>query len=619
MTAPLPEQARQARDRLTALLAAHDPDEATRVADVMARQRDQPAVVVVGETKRGKSSLVNALLATPGLSPVDADVCTSTYLVFTHAQQWSARACYPGSLAPVSFDPAELARWVAVGGELPDGRLPPQYVEVAGPVPLLDRVTLVDTPGVGGLDSMHGAAARQAARSATAVLFVVDASAPFTAHELAFLAELAEQVETVLFAVAKTDAFRGWQQVLDADRALLATHAPRFADAPIWPCSARLFELAGTQHPDHASLLRTRSGIGELQSALQDAVVGRSVMLTQANALRTLSTALRGPAEALRSRCRALSSGAQEADALRTRRDELTSARRTQSRGWQVKLRGEVQRARVESSHEVSRAMRDIGSWFRQAVDGADRGRLAGLPGEVDAALRTVTARLSADLATRVARVGQLILADLFTEAERAQLLARLAVGTPPVVLRPPERRAPNAEDRLLVFMGVTGGFGAARVATLPLAGLGAIALNPLVLPATIVVGLGAGWWLARTRRHSADKQHMKQWLTEAIADARSTMDQLVAEQMIDAEQQLALALDDALAKRIDAIDAQLREVDRAMKLADTERARALTQQQRALAEVDAAIETADELLTQIRAVRDRGSVPGHGNQAGLR
>src|SRR5699024_1881935 len=102
-----------------------------------------------------------------------------------------------------------------------------------------------------------------------------------------------------------------------------------------------------------------------------------------------------------------------------------------------------------------------------------------------------------------------------------------------PIALRPPDRRPPTAEDKLLVFMGVSGGLGIGRAAAMPLVSIGVGALNPVVLPVTIVLGLGAGWWMARTRKHAADKQHLKQWLTEAITDARSTLDQLVAEQLI--------------------------------------------------------------------------------------
>jgi hypothetical protein len=605
---PLPQAVKQTAQQVLALLRQGDPATAEWVEQVRARRPASPTVVVVGETNRGKSSLVNALLATPGLSPVDADTATATYLVFEHADDWKALACYPGELEPVAFELAQLPAWVSTSGTLPEGQLPPRYVRVAGPVPLLDRLTLVDTPGVGGLDSMHGELAKEAAEAATALLFVVDASAPLTASELGFLREVGDRVETVVFALTKTDAFRGWRQVLAANKELLAKYAPRFADAVFHPVSARMFELAATApNPDAAAMLRERAGIPQVQTALQELVVGRSVMLVQANGLRALDTGLAAWEAELAGRQRALTGAEDEAEALRARRDELATLRRSSTRGWQVKLRGEVQRARVETNHEVSKEIRDLQSWFRQAIDSADREALPGLPEQVDTALQLVSGRLSAGLSARLDRVSEVSLAELFSAEELDVIRAQFARGErPPVSLRPPEKRAPNAEDRLLVFMGVTGGFGAARVAALPLAGLGVAALNPFVLPATIVIGLGAGWWLARTRKHAAEKQQMKQWLTEAIADARSTMDQLVSEQLIEAEQQLALALDDVLGRRIESIEAELREVDKTMKLAAGERARQQQAVGRQLAEARAGRERIGVLLGGIRELRDK-------------
>ncbi|MEV0676879.1 dynamin family protein [Actinosynnema sp. NPDC050436] len=601
----LPQAVRQTRERLTALVRGIDPRAA---AFVETRRGGAASVVVVGETNRGKSSLVNALLATPGLSPVDAEVATATYLVFRHGAEWSARACYPGSMSPVPFDRAELVNWVSAAHELPEGMVPPRYVEVDAPIPLLERLSVVDTPGVGGLESVHGELAAEAAASATALLFVVDASAPFTKGELEFLRTVGERVETVVFALTKVDQYRGWRTVLEADQALLAEHAPRFAGATFHPVSSRMFEMAAkAPNPDAAAMLRERSGVGDLQGAVQELVVGRAAMLGEANGLRALATVLdelvaRGEADK-----RALSSGEEEAEALRERRDELNTQRRSSTRSWQVRLRGEVQRARVEGSHEVSRQMRDVQTWFRSAIDTASREQLAGLPHQVDAALQVVSGRISGGLGARLSRVADAALADLFSSEELAVIRGQFARGvTPPVVLRPPEKRAPTAEDKLLVFMGVSGGLGAGRLAAMPLAGLGVAALNPVVLPVTIVLGLGAGWWMARTRKHSADKQHLKQWLSDAIADARSTVDQLVAEQLIEAEQQLSLALDDALGRRVDAIEAELREVDKALRMEAGERAKALGAATRQLTELRAGRAKVDELLGRIRALRDR-------------
>lgn len=602
----LSQTVRQTRERLTSLVRELDPS----MADWVARSAapEVSSVVIVGETNRGKSSLVNALLSAPGLSPVDADVATSTYLVFQHGPSWAARACYPGLLAPVSFPLPALINWVSAAHDLPEGELPPRYVEVDAPIPLLERMSVVDTPGVGGLESVHGELALEAVTSATALIFVVDASSPFTRGELDFLKRVGDRVETVVFALTKTDQYRGWRQVLDADKALLAEHAPRFADATFYPVSSRMFGMAAqAPNPDAASMLRERSGISALQTALQELVTGRAGMLAEANALRALSTVLAELEIRLEHEKRALSVGEDEAVVLRARREELQTERRSSTRGWQVRLRGEVQRARIENSHEISRQMRDLQTWYRQAIDAADRTSLTALPQQVDTALQVVSGRISTALSARLSQVTDAVLAALFSAEELTLIRGQFARGEqPPVVLRPKEKRPPTAEDKLLVFMGVSGGLGAGKLAVMPLAGLGIAVLNPIVLPVTIALGLGAGWWMARTRTHTAEKQHVKQWLSDAIADARSTVDQLAAEQLIEAEQALSLALDEALAKRIEAIEAELREVDRALRMEAGERGRELQAVTRQLAEVEQGRSKAEELLGRIRSVRDR-------------
>lgn len=607
MTAPtLPQQVQSAREQLLNVVREADPDAAKWVDDIRKARSAKPAVVVVGETNRGKSSLVNALLGMPGLSPVDADVATATYLVFDHDAQWGAKACYPGQLAPVPIDLGQLIHWVSAAHELPPGQIPPRYVEVTGPVPLLERLSLVDTPGVGGLDSMHGELAKEAAAGATALLFVVDASAPFTSSELQFLRDVGERVETVVFALTKVDMFRGWREIMEADRALLAEHAPRFADAVFHPVSARMFETAAkAPNEQMAAMLREKAGIAAVQMALQELLVGRSAMLGEANTLRALSSALGELKAKLQAESRALSAGEAEAEQLRERRDQLTADRRSSTRGWQLKLRGEIQRTRVEVSHESSRQMRDAQTHFRQLIDGAKRDELAALPQQVDIALQTTSQRISMLLSQRLNQVTNVSLSELFSPEELDVIRAQFArAGGPPVVLRPPDKKPPTAEDKLLVFMGISGGVGAGKVAALPLAGVAI--LNPVVLPATIIIGLGAGWWMARTRKHAADKQHMKQWLVEAIADARSTLDQLVAEQLIEAEQQLSMALDEALGRRIDAIEAELKEVDKTIKMGVQERAKKIAIVSKRLKEVSDGRDRAEAFLTRIRALRDK-------------
>src|SRR5437773_11876825 len=172
-----------------AFLRKIDPDAAAEVDTLRRREVTRPSIVVVGETKRGKSSLVNMLIGVPNLSPVDAAVATASYLEFVYSTSHGARAWLPGREDPVALGLGDLRDWGTVLGHMPDGMRPPRRIEVHHSAPLLQYLTLVDTPGVGGLDSLHAEVALDAVERATALLFVVDASSPFSKPEMNFLIE----------------------------------------------------------------------------------------------------------------------------------------------------------------------------------------------------------------------------------------------------------------------------------------------------------------------------------------------------------------------------------------------------------------------------------------------
>ncbi len=150
----LPSAVRQWREDSAAWLRVDDPDGAANLA-ARKTSTELPRVVVVGETNRGKSSLVNALLGVAGLSPVDAGTATCTYLVFTHAATPYTVARFGGGMADIAFPPKDLRAWATVDGEPDIDIPPPRWIEVGLPSALTSVMTVVDTPGVGGLVAAH--------------------------------------------------------------------------------------------------------------------------------------------------------------------------------------------------------------------------------------------------------------------------------------------------------------------------------------------------------------------------------------------------------------------------------------------------------------------------------
>ena len=548
-----------------------DPDGADALAN-RAEDSATPRAVVIGETNRGKSSLVNAILGVPELSPVDAGVATATYLLFRYGDKPRASVKFGPGFPDMTIPVDRVGEWATVEGDGDPDLPPPRWIEIALPTEVLRRADLIDTPGVGGLVAAHAELAAEAASTAAALLFVVDASAPLTGGELTFLRGAAQRVDTVHFVITKTDAFRGWRQIVEADRALLREHAPRFADALFHPVSSRLAQAADAQaDPKVAEVLRTQSGIDALRDVLTVEVAARAALLRDANEIRTTITVLGGAMVTLDTQRAALTASAAEVERLKGRREELINQRKSGGRSWQVLLRAETQRARIELSGEVAKEVREASAMFRGAIDSADSDELKKMPFHVDAYAQAMTQRAHARLEEAMTRLCQRVLNDLFTPEELTVLIGNLAARPYETFSARVPEKARNIDDTIMTLGGAGMGFTLSRMAlALP---LGLIpALGVVLTPISIVLGGAAAWFMIRSRRRMADKTHLKQWLNEVLGEARAQIDQSIAAQFVEADQQLTLALDDALGRQVTALETQIKEVDGALKLDAVER-----------------------------------------------
>jgi len=267
---------------IRACTAYDRPDLARRLAAVRRTLADPGIhVVVVGEFKQGKSSLVNALVGAP-VCPVDDDVATAVATFVRHGERPGACLLYDEDPPRRVEVPLEQVRSCVVEGDgpptsrgsfgAPDSRAPAEPaagLEVRLPRTMLaGGLVVVDTPGLGGLTSTHAAASLTASATADALLFVTDASQELTAAELTFLRRARELCPAVMCVLTKTDFYPAWRTVRDLDRAHLAAALPEVSLVAV---SSTLRTLA-VRGGDPA--LNEESGFPELVAFVTGRVTG---------------------------------------------------------------------------------------------------------------------------------------------------------------------------------------------------------------------------------------------------------------------------------------------------------------------------------------------------------
>jgi len=522
-------------------------------------------VVVVGEKKRGKSSLVNALLEAPGLLPVDVDIATSVHVTVYAAPQPQARAVLEDSGPDgIAIGLEQVAEYAALDPDTMEMAHPDvREVSVGVPSPLLEAgIELIDTPGVGGLVSGHAALTLAALSLADALIFVVNGSSELTASECAFLAQATERVATVLFVLTQTDKYPKWRQVLARDQALITQHAPSFADAPWFPVSSRerldAVRLRASA-PDRAAELERGAGFGSLTEALTSQIAGRAGELRDANAAWTARRMLDKLIQVQQQRIRSLSGDPALKDEIAAQRARLNECRRA-SANWMRTL--------DQGFHELSREVSLLYTRGYAKLEGtADH-----LATEVNASTATQIAHdfeagvraLWAELETAT-RAGAVRVATKVAEEIGAEGVDALDVDMPypeeldqfKVLRRTKEEKVPGMAgviDRY--FPSLTGLSLTSMTAHLVLA-----AVNPVFI-------LGAGGAVAatmlKTRQTKEKTAHAKadvaRYMREILINVRTEMPNAQQNAMAEMREEIKQVISDRLRTRDAELEAAIAE-----------------------------------------------------------
>ena len=583
-------------ERARAAIARYDrPDLDDRLAAARARLLDERTrVLVVGEFKQGKSLLVNGLVGAP-VCPTFDDVATAVPTVVRHADAVEAVLVRPdGTRVAIPAD--SLPDHVCEQGN-PGNREGWAHAEVGLPRPVLaGGLEIVDTPGVGGLSSVHGAATTAALPSADAVLLVSDAAQEYTAPELEFLAHAASVCPNVACVITKTDLHPQWRRIVELDRAHLATAG----------VTAEVFAVSSTLRW-HAVLhgdadINAESGFPELVAYLRKRVLGQADRLARRGVVHDVLAVTEQIAGNLLAERTAQQDPAAAAVLVRelTEAQAHAAALKERFARWQQTLNDGVADLNADIDYDLRDRMKEIS---RLAEDELEAGGDPAKVWDQFAAWvqQEVAAAAAANFIWATQRVRALArqVAEHFSD-DREQLLPALRSHPSDAIRSVRAMVAPKVEDKgagAKALIGLRGGYSSMLMFGMLGTFLGfASAINPL--------GIGAAIFMSGKAIGDERKKQATRRKNEARAAMRRYVDDVTFQVAKDSRDRLRAVqrdLRDHFTAQADQLKRSLLEsqqaAERAVKASRAEREARLTEITKELEQLDLVRKQARALL----------------------
>jgi len=394
-----------AADDVPALLAAAHrfcaaAPELAEQAPALGRLReslDRPLVVtVMGEFNAGKSTFVNAFLGEE-VAPMGVTPTTATVNLLKYGAERKGRVLYldestrelPWTEVPTFLKTlsAEDARKI-------------RLVELLYPLEVLQRINVVDTPGLNSIYAEHEEVARRFIDEADAVIWLFSIDQAAKASEGEALGKIAARGRKVLGVLNKID------RASEAERAQIIEHVQQSIGGQletIVPVSARA-ALKARAGGDEAAL--AASNYPALHATLEERFFSRARQIQRRIAPRRAQDLLTEAAQLTEERIRGLSTEAHDRAASAARADALTFVR-----GFLPAERRRLIEAADEALGVCAREVLDFVRPRRSLFGGneatpADRDFLLSLLEErVAAALAASRERLSTELTRSLALV----------------------------------------------------------------------------------------------------------------------------------------------------------------------------------------------------------------------
>lgn len=182
------------------------PDIAAEAEEVrMALMAGRFNVAVVGQFKRGKSTLINSLIDRE-LLPSDVAPVTSAITILQFGQNERCFAIHADGREE-EIPLGDLGLYASENGN-PGNQKGIRIILIELPVPLLENgLRLVDTPGVGSVFEPNSETTRAFLPRIDVALVVLGSDPPITGDELELVKSLKSRVEKLCFVMNKSDIF----------------------------------------------------------------------------------------------------------------------------------------------------------------------------------------------------------------------------------------------------------------------------------------------------------------------------------------------------------------------------------------------------------------------------
>ena len=292
MTASLQQQFLQDKQTFLTLLERfsatfQQPDTLSKIRQIQENVHSETfRLVVLGQFKRGKSTLINALL---GKHVLPADVIPVTAIVTEIAYGPERRAWvefYEGDGQSIEVE--RLPEFVTEEKNPQNSKKVDKIVLYCPADFLSQGLILVDTPGIGSIHQHNTRLTQEYIPNADAVVFVFSADPPLTEQEKAFIELIQPHVPKIFFVLNKKDYLepKALRRVIDFNRRILQEILPEDS-VDILPVSA----LEGLKQRAFANSGTDESGMASLSEHLQNFLArerGRYLLLANMERLSEL-------------------------------------------------------------------------------------------------------------------------------------------------------------------------------------------------------------------------------------------------------------------------------------------------------------------------------------------